>query len=389
MAKQHELQQRLLDDFCHAPGAQPGDKLPSLEQLCATYHASSPTLRRVLTGLAAKGWIETCWGKGSFIKRISPPANHRNGAEHLTIGFVVGNLRVPERPERTTGYSLTLELLEGLEASAHRLGAEVIVANSYGHTSKERDHVRRLQARGVAGVVVYPTIRSEEHDWLSEELREFPVVVADLYRPAMCRSHVIFDNVTAGREMTEHLLAQGRRRIAFHKFSPRHPVASVDERYHGYQLALRYAGLEPSLEFAPLEYPANIDEERHLRLEIDRLMALAAPPDAIIFPFDVPTGQGIAHLRKLGIAVPGTVLCAGFDNLQGERPGRWPTTQPDFRRLGERAAELLITSIQNRQAMPVEVLLPCPVRPASAGTVRSEGTRKEDNLSEQRLAVAS
>ncbi|MEI8078027.1 MAG: substrate-binding domain-containing protein [bacterium] len=351
MAKQHELKTRMVDDLCHAPGVKVGDQLPTLKRLCESYQASTLTVRQVLNSLVADGWIETHWGKGSFIKRVAAPANHRNGTEHLTIGYVAGNLRMP----------LGMDLLEGLEACAHRLNAEVLVANSHFSTDKEREHVRRLRDRGVAGVVVMPTYRCEAGDWLGEELRDFPLVVADLYRPAMNRSHVVFDNRTAGREITERLLAEGRRRIAFVKFSSRNPVASVDERCHGYQMALHYAGLAPSPEFAPVDHAASLGEERHMYAELDRLLALETPPDAIIFPYDKATAQGVAHLRKRGVRVPETILCAGFDNLQGPRPDPWLTTRPDFRQLGERAAELLIDSIRTGSRTPVEIVLPCPV----------------------------
>jgi DNA-binding LacI/PurR family transcriptional regulator len=351
MAKQHELKARLVGDLCHAPGVKVGDQLPTLKRLCESYQASSLTVRQVLNSLVADGWIETHWGKGSFIKRVDTPVSKRNGTEHLTIGYVACNLRLP----------LGMDLLEGLEACAHRLNAEVVVANSQLSTDKEREHVHRLQTRGVAGVVVYPTNRSEEHDWMSEELSNFPLVVADLYRPAMKRSHVVFDNRTAGREITERLLAQGRRRIAFVKFSTRHPVASVDERCQGYQMALHYAGIAPSPEFAPVDHAANLGEERHMYAELDRLLALETPPDAIIIPSDTAAKLGVSHLQKRGVNVPEDILCAGFDNLQGERPDPWLTTRPDFRQLGERAAELLIDSIRTRNRTPVEIVLPCPV----------------------------
>ena len=39
----------------------------------------------------------------------------------------------------------------------------------------------------------------------------------------------------------------------------------------------------------------------------------------------------------------------------------FPTTQPDFMRMGERAAELLLERIGSRSFEPTEVVLPCPV----------------------------
>ncbi|MFG1892392.1 winged helix-turn-helix domain-containing protein [Micromonospora zamorensis] len=51
----------------------PGDKLPSIVELCAQYEASSTPIRYALRILDERGWIETHQGKGSFVAD-NPPA---------------------------------------------------------------------------------------------------------------------------------------------------------------------------------------------------------------------------------------------------------------------------------------------------------------------------
>ncbi|MCZ7376568.1 winged helix-turn-helix domain-containing protein [Micromonospora sp. WMMC250] len=50
----------------------PGDKLPSIAELCAQYDASATPIRYALRILDERGWIETHQGKGSFVAATPP-----------------------------------------------------------------------------------------------------------------------------------------------------------------------------------------------------------------------------------------------------------------------------------------------------------------------------
>ncbi|WP_442791388.1 winged helix-turn-helix domain-containing protein [Micromonospora sp. NBC_01739] len=51
----------------------PGEKLPSIAQLCEQYQASPTPIRTALRILDERGWIEVHQGKGSFVAN-EPPA---------------------------------------------------------------------------------------------------------------------------------------------------------------------------------------------------------------------------------------------------------------------------------------------------------------------------
>ncbi|WDZ87840.1 winged helix-turn-helix domain-containing protein [Micromonospora cathayae] len=51
----------------------PGDKLPSIAELCEQYRASPTPIRFALRILDERGWIEVHQGKGSFVA-AKPPA---------------------------------------------------------------------------------------------------------------------------------------------------------------------------------------------------------------------------------------------------------------------------------------------------------------------------
>ena len=51
----------------------PGDKLPSIAELCEQYKASATPIRLALRILDERGWIEVHQGRGSFVAG-HPPA---------------------------------------------------------------------------------------------------------------------------------------------------------------------------------------------------------------------------------------------------------------------------------------------------------------------------
>ncbi|WFE45280.1 winged helix-turn-helix domain-containing protein [Verrucosispora sp. WMMD1129] len=67
--------QQVIDDITasiRAGTLKPGDKLPSIAQLCEQYAASDTPIKRALWQLDTTGWIETHQGKGSFVA-ANPP----------------------------------------------------------------------------------------------------------------------------------------------------------------------------------------------------------------------------------------------------------------------------------------------------------------------------
>ncbi|MDM4722726.1 winged helix-turn-helix domain-containing protein [Micromonospora sp. WMMA1363] len=52
----------------------PGDKLPSIADLCVQYRASPQPIRLALRLLDERGWIEVHQGRGSFVAPRQPDA---------------------------------------------------------------------------------------------------------------------------------------------------------------------------------------------------------------------------------------------------------------------------------------------------------------------------
>lgn len=157
------------------------------------------------------------------------------------------------------------------------------------------------------------------------------------------------DNLGAGRVAGEHLLAQGRSRVAF--------LGHADEHYP--EFASRYAGLRSALDAAGmacdpgLQYDAITTEEAG-HAAARALIASGQPFDAIFAASDLIAIGALRALAEAGLSVPNDVAVVGFDDI----PAASLTTPPlttlmqDIKGAGELLLETLMAEIENRQGPP-------------------------------------
>lgn len=343
----HSLRDRILDDYVLS-GAAVGSKLPTNVQLADRYSASPPTVVKALRFLTQEGWVTTRRGSGTYVAaRPSVSAAHRPAPDRR-IGCVLQSFSV-----------LSHRVLAGMEKAARRQGSIVEVAVVEDDYEREHRQIKVMLERGVQGVVLCPTLaRRSGTEYLATEFPDYPIVVVDLYQPAMKRPHVLFDNLQAGREMTRFLLEQGRREIVFLKVPAEYRHRTVDDRVEGYRRALAEAGVA----FAPERVMDWKGDWPTLGGVLERALALQPRPTAIVTPQDPCAEATVAWLRKRGVRVPEDIAVAGFDNLQHVPwTERFPTTQPDFVNMGERAAEILLERASTRDLLPTGLILPCPL----------------------------
>ena len=150
------------------------------------------------------------------------------------------------------------------------------------------------------------------------------------------------DNRQAGRLAVEHLLANGRRRIAFVNGEPSY-AAAVD-RAVGANEAMRDAGLE-------LVGGTNFSGwwgERWGRHCTQQILDGPEPVDAILCGSDQSARGALDELRFRGVRVPRDVAVMGFDNwevLVTESQPPLSSVDMNLESLGGAAARALVLAI--------------------------------------------
>jgi DNA-binding LacI/PurR family transcriptional regulator len=118
------------------------------------------------------------------------------------------------------------------------------------------------------------------------------------------------DNVQGGRDVTDHLIAQGRKRIAFIGTATSATPEFLD-RHNGYAAALDLAALPRSL---TLHVDALSSEEEGHDAAV-RLIARGEPFDAIVCASDLIGLGAMRALQEAGLNIPGDVAVTGFDDI--------------------------------------------------------------------------
>ena len=152
------------------------------------------------------------------------------------------------------------------------------------------------------------------------------------------------DNPLGGRIVTEHLIAQGRRRIAF-LGAPEHSP-EVMERYRGHEEALRLAGIaiDPALRIDAV----TTEQSGH-----DAVLSLldgGVAFDAVFGASDLIAIGAMGGLAARGLRVPADVAVAGFDDIAMARSvsPSLTTVVQDTRRAGRLLVEALINLIEGK-----------------------------------------
>ena len=157
------------------------------------------------------------------------------------------------------------------------------------------------------------------------------------------------DNVEAGRLAGEHLLAQGRRRIAFLGHADDH-YPEFAGRYAGLCAALADAGLEPD---PKLQFDALTTEEQG-RAAAKALIDSGANFDAIFAASDLIAIGALRALSEAGRSVPGDVAVVGFDDIPAASMTTPPltTVMQDIKGAGEVLVETLLAQVEGRDLPP-------------------------------------
>ena len=152
------------------------------------------------------------------------------------------------------------------------------------------------------------------------------------------------DNVGAGRLAGEHLLAQGRRRIAF--------LGQADDHYP--EFADRYRGLCAAM--ADAGHPADralqcgaLSSEGDGHDAVQAMLAASLEFDAIFAASDLIAIGAMRALAEAGLSVPRDVAVIGFDDI----PAACLTTPPlttimqDLNEAGELLVDTLLAAIED------------------------------------------
>lgn len=158
--------------------------------------------------------------------------------------------------------------------------------------------------------------------------------------------HVSIDNVRAARDVTEHLLATGRQRLAFVGAEPVEDRSGA-LRLQGFREAHAVQGLEADprwiLPVPQFSRQAGVAAVEEVLPRIDQVDGLVCANDELAL--------GALHaLRRNGVRVPEDVAVTGWDNTEDGRFSNpsLTTVAPDLQSIAETAVDRVIAQVERR-----------------------------------------
>lgn len=289
-------------------------------------------------------------------------ARHLSMARSHTLGVVVPDLHG----------EFFSELLRGMDREAAALGFNLLLTVLHDDAASEGgsrglDTLNTMRGRVDGMVLMAPHIapaRLEPH-----LPRGLPLLFLGCGAPRPADAALRIDNAVGAAAMIDHLVAGGSRRIA-HVTGP---AGNVDagERRDGALAAATRAGV-------PLDIVEGDFSEASGAAAADRIMRDGAPVDAIFAANDMMAIGVLMALKRHGIAVPGQVAVAGFDDVPLARliTPALTTVSIEIAALGARAVQRLVARIDDDTEPATEAFMPrLVVRETTKATPRTGHNR--------------
>jgi DNA-binding LacI/PurR family transcriptional regulator len=281
-------------------------------------------------------------------------ANLRNRKSNI-IGIIVPELH----------HDFFSSIISEVTNVADSFGFSVMICQSNESVEQENKNIIALIRNRVAGVIASIS-QFTECDAMFKAIIDagIPLLFFDRVCPNLAVNKVLVDFYGGARQVIDHLVQQGYRRIA-HIAGPSTIKVAV-ERLRGYKdgLAQHNIHVDESLIISAGFLPENGV------LAVERLLALPERPDAIFAANDEVAMGAMVRLREESLSIPGDVAIAGFDNDKISAFTNPPLTTVDIQRaeLGKKAVELLLREIQDK-AEPEhvqDVLIPTRLVPRAS-----------------------
>ncbi|MEU6859645.1 LacI family DNA-binding transcriptional regulator [Glycomyces sp. NPDC046736] len=263
------------------------------------------------------------------------------------------------------GNPVYVQMMRTVTGIVAKAGYRLVVSSTGSDPQSQIDLVGSLNRGYADGLLISPLrVTPELLDALSSS--RLPIVVIGSLPPEVDIDSVRADSATGIGLAVEHLIGQGRRRIAL----VNGPVDTVpgSARLAGYLAALERFGLAPNSE---LQVTATGFTYRAGRRATAALLGQSTP-DAIIGANDLLAVGALKELAAAGLTVPTDVAVVGMDDTDAAELATPSLTSVDLgsSKRAKAAAQLLIRRIEEPDA-PVSRLVIDPslsVRESTLGS---------------------
>lgn len=254
-----------------------------------------------------------------------------------TIGLVVADI----------SNSFYAKLCRSIEDHCTSNGYNLMICSSDENPEKESELIQMLVDRQVDGLIISSTQKNYT-DINQLKKNNFPFVLIDRDIPKIEANYVGVENKLGAKNVVDHLIKLGNRKIGHLTISPSH-LSSLKERTAGYKEALKEHGIRVDNNLIREISFDKIKED--VRRELKELLS---PPQSINSLFVANNNIAVACLecfKEMKIRIPQDIALVSFDDIDAFKLCYPPVTavvQP-ITKMGEEAVSILIDNIKNNE----------------------------------------
>ncbi|WP_026923873.1 LacI family DNA-binding transcriptional regulator [Glycomyces arizonensis] len=225
--------------------------------------------------------------------------------------------------------------------AAHDRHLTVLVTQTGGAREREVEALDGVRLPALDGLIMSP-LRLKAED-VAERRRDIPLVLVGEHGERVAGvgdHHVGIDNVAAAAAATAELIAQGCRRIAAIGVQDEGAIETSRDRFDGYALALRQAGIAMDDTLTGHVRKLNRAEGA---VAAQRLLESGAEFDGLLCFNDSLALGALYTLGVRGVAVPDQVRVMGFDDIADGRYSipAFSTVAPGREALANRVLDII------------------------------------------------
>ncbi|MDA3625718.1 LacI family DNA-binding transcriptional regulator [Saccharopolyspora oryzae] len=286
--------------------------------------------------------------------RVSDATRERVEKAMSDLGYVYDRVAASLRTQRgqfvgvvitNIGNPFFSELFKGLEAGLLRAGYVPLLASTSDDVEQQDAVLTGFHEHQVAGLALVPATGSDQA--LVDRLTAWGIghVLLTRYLGDARLTYVGADDVLGGRLAGEHLVRHGARKFAYVGGFPQ--MLSRRDRLTGLRQAVEEAGLDPD---DVIDLPGRVSGAGGLELGRD-LLDRGELPDAVLCHSD---SVALGLFRAMHDKGRTDVRVIGYDGIADAALWEPPLTSVAVHpgRLGERAAEMLLSRMAGPKAAP-------------------------------------
>jgi LacI family transcriptional regulator len=246
-------------------------------------------------------------------------------------------------------------ILAGIRAHAEASAVDLLILTelSSGVTSEATHYADICRAHGAEGIILGAFVPEEPE--LTELVgSNFPCVSIDTSVVGPRTTFVVSDNLGGAVAATRHLVALGRKRIAYMSGWGYEPVSI--ERRLGYESVLEELELEVRDEYLLTGGWLH----GQARIETRKALELSEPPDAIFCASDRMAVGAMFACEEAGLRVPEDISIVGFDDedFSSQVSPSLTSVRQDQSGLGTAAVEAILRMLDDPAESPPTIVLP-------------------------------